>query len=64
MKLTANMKEFLKQDAKEHYNTARNCHIWALGSSDDKEACELEVIADEHRALAQLLEKLAKKDEI
>ena len=64
MKLTENMRLFLKQDAQEHYNKARNHHIWAMGCHTNEEAIQLEQLADEHRALAHMLENLANGIEV
>lgn len=64
MELTENMKLFLKQDAQEHYKQAKNHHIWAMGSRTNEEATQLEQLADEHRALAHMLENLANGIEV
>jgi hypothetical protein len=62
MELTEKMKTWLNQHAQEHYQYAKNCHIWALSSDTNDEATELELCADEHRAFARTLENLAKEN--
>lgn len=62
MLFTKNMKSWLRCHAQEHYQHAKNYHIWALGSDTNEKATELELCADEHRVFAQMLENLAKGD--
>ena len=63
--LTKNMKSWLKElykeAASEHLKNAKSCHIWAMGSKDNNEACKFEMDADEHRAFAHILEAMAKE---
>ena len=66
--LTETMKIWLKElyleKAKDHKETASNCHLWALGSDDAESAAQWEYYTEEHREFAHILECLAKELEL
>ena len=66
--MTENMKLWLKKlyldEAEEHREAAKNCHIFAMGSEKQESAVQFEHYADEHRAFASQLEALANEIDI
>lgn len=61
--MTENMKIWLKElyleAAEEHFGTASNEHLWALGAPTDEASMLHEMNADEHRAFANMLTFMA-----
>ena len=65
--MTENMKLWLKElylnEAEEHFATAKNEHLCALGSPNNETATLHEMNADEHREFANILISMANKIE-
>ena len=65
--MTENMKLWLKElylnEAEEHFTTAKNEHLCALGSPTNEASMLHELNADEHRAFANILKSMAIKIE-
>lgn len=61
--MTENMKSWLNElylsEADNHLETAKNEHLWALGSSTDEAVMLHEMNADEHRMFANMLKAMA-----
>lgn len=65
--MTENMKIWLKElyleAANDHFETASNEHLCALGAPTDEASMLHEMNADEHRAFAMMLKDMANKIE-
>ena len=63
--MTENMKIWLKElylsEADEHFGTASNEHLWALGSDNEEAMMLHEINAAEHRDFAEMLISMANK---
>ena len=45
----------------EHIESAKNHHIWALGSKTDEESTYYELLSDEHRTFANMCKNMARE---
>ncbi len=65
--MTENMKIWLKKlyldAAEEHFGTADNEHLWALGAQNGEASMLHEMNAEEHREFASILTDMANEIE-